>query len=189
MKLKNKIILVVVIILALSGAVIMGIWYQTSSKLTSTYLQNVSESSMKDAYHAFEYLLTDTSYMATMISENQKNVIQPVNTLNSEQIKQNNQWNQIYLENRRKILEYLNGIDGYKYYISGISIAANEKCIFSSNHVIEQNNTIYQKVKKLNCDKLKKTVIMMEPIHMEGLKSTVSSDYVVPAVRAITDDK
>lgn len=111
MKLKNKIILVVVIILALSGAVIMGIWYQTSSKLTSTYLQNVSESSMKDAYHAFEYLLTDTSYMATMISENQKNVIQPVNTLNSEQIKQNNQWNQIYLENRRKILEYLNGID------------------------------------------------------------------------------
>lgn len=57
MKLKNKIILVVVIILALSGAVIMGIWYQTSSKLTSTYLQNVSESSMKDAYHAFEYLL------------------------------------------------------------------------------------------------------------------------------------
>ena len=56
MKLKNKIILVVVIILALSGAVIMGIWYQTSSKLTSTYLQNVSESSMKDAYHAFEYL-------------------------------------------------------------------------------------------------------------------------------------
>ena len=50
MKLKNKIILVVVIILALSGAVIMGIWYQTSSKLTSTYLQNVSESSMKDAY-------------------------------------------------------------------------------------------------------------------------------------------
>ena len=66
----------------------MGIWYQTSSKLTSTYLQNVSESSMKDAYHAFEYLLTDTSYMATMISENQKNVIQPVNTLNSEQIKQ-----------------------------------------------------------------------------------------------------
>ena len=32
MKLKNKIILVVVIILALSGAVIMGIWYQTSSK-------------------------------------------------------------------------------------------------------------------------------------------------------------
>ena len=29
----------------------------------------------------------------------------------------------------------------------------------------------------------------MEPIHMEGLKSTVSSDYVVPAVRAITDDK
>lgn len=189
MKLKNKIILVVVIILDLSGAVIMGIWYQTSSKLTSTYLQNVSESSMKDAYHAFEYLLTDTSYMATMISENQKNVIQPVNTLNSEQIKQNNQWNQIYLENRRKILEYLNGIDGYKYYISGISIAANEKCIFSSNHVIEQNNTIYQKVKNLNCYKLKKTVIMMEPIHMEGLKSTVSSDYVVLAVRAITDDK
>ena len=145
MKLKNKIILVVVIILALSGAVIMGIWYQTSSKLTSTYLQNVSESSMKDAYHAFEYLLTDTSYMATMISENQKNVIQPVNTLNSEQIKQNNQWNQIYLENRRKILEYLNGIDGYKYYISGISIAANEKCIF---HQIMSLNKITLFIRK-----------------------------------------
>lgn len=72
MKLRNKIILVSVAVLMLSGIVITGIWYHSSNRLMNDYLTNVSESTMKDAYHTFEYLLTDTSYMATMISANEK---------------------------------------------------------------------------------------------------------------------
>lgn len=189
MKLRNKILIVLIAILLLSGGVVTGIWYHTSEKLSNTYLENVSESSMRDAYHAFEYLLTDTSYMATMISANKHNVVEPVTALNTEELITNNQWNQIYLDNRRTILNYINSIDGYKYYISGISIAANEKCIFSANHIIQGNVDIYEQIQKLDKDKLKKSVVMMEPLHMEGLKSTTSSDYVVPAVRAITDSK
>lgn len=189
MKLRNKIIIVLVVTLVLSSGIITGIWYHASNKFTNTYLHNVSESSMQDAYHAFEYILTDTSYMATMISQNTQNIIRPVTDLRGKNLKKNQQWNQNYLKNRRIILEYLNGVDGYKYYISGISIAVNKECIFSANHVIQQNVDLYDDIQKLDQDKLKTTVMMMEPMHMEGLKSTVSSDYVVPAVRAITDAK
>lgn len=188
MKMKNKIIIVLISILLFSGGVITGIWYHASSKLTNMYLQNVSESSMLDAYHAFEYILTDTSYMATMVSQNESNIIEPVLSLRNNKIKENNQWNQIYLENRRKILEYLKSVDGYKYYISGISIAVDRDCIFSANHVIRQDVNLYDNIQELDQEKLKTTVVMMEPMHMEGLKSTVTSDYVVPAVRAITDN-
>lgn len=188
MKLRNKIIIVLTTVILLSGIIITGIWYRTSSKLSDTYLKNVSESSMRDAYHAFEYLLTDTSYMATMISANTANIIEPVKTLNTEKIKENNQWNRTYLDNRRIILDYLNSIDGYKYYISGISIVANKDCVFAANHIVQEDANLYNKIQKLDQEKLEQSVIMMEPMHMEGLKSTVSSDYVVPAVRGITDD-
>lgn len=189
MKLRNKIILVSVAVLMLSGIVITGIWYHSSNRLMNAYLTNVSESTMKDACHAFEYLLTDTSYMATMISANEKNVVNPVQELNSKKLKKRNQWNQTYLDNRRTILEYINSIDGYKYYISGISIAANKDCIFSANHVIRQDQNLYDRILELDQEKLKRSVVMMEPMHMEGLKSTVSSDYVVPAVRGILNER
>lgn len=189
MKLRNKILIVLITILLLSGGVVTGIWYHTSAKLSNTYLENVSESSMRDAYHAFEYLLTDTSYMATMISANKHNIVEPVTALNTKELATNHQWNQTYLDNRRIILNYINSIDGYKYYISGISIAANKDCVFSANHNVPGNAELYEQIQKLDQNKLEKSVVMMEPLHMEGLKSTVSSDYVVPAVRAITNDK
>ena len=54
MKLRNKIILVSVAVLMLSGIVITGLWYHSSNRLMNDYLPNVSESTMKDACHAFE---------------------------------------------------------------------------------------------------------------------------------------
>lgn len=189
MKLKNKISMVLIVILLLSGIVITGLWYHTSDELADVYLKDVSDSVMKDAYHAFEYLLTDTSYMATMISANTKNIIEPVENLNREQLIENNQWNQTYLNNRRTILGYINDIDGYKYYISGISIVANEKCIFTTNHTIDKKIHLYDDIQKLDKDKLKKSIVMMDPIHLEGFKSAQASDYVVPAVRGITNNK
>ena len=46
---------------------------------------------------------------------------------------------------------------------------------------------MYRAIQSLDQERLKTSMVMMEPVHLEGLKSTVSSDYVVPAVRGITD--
>lgn len=187
MKIRNKILLTWVATLLLIGIIITSIWYHTSSKLSNTYLKNVSESAMRDAYHAFEYLLTDTSYMTTLVATNETNIIWPVTRLNDEKISLKGQWNQTYLDNRRRIMEYIKGLNGYKYYISGIAVAANKDCVFSTNYIIQNKQKLYEDITKLDQGKLKFSMVMMEPLHLEALKSTVSSDYVLPAVRGIVD--
>lgn len=189
MKIRNKILLAWLATLLLMGIAITEIWYSTSQKFTSVYLKNVSESTMQDAYHAFEYLLTDTSYMATLIATNKSNIIEPVMQLNQEEISLNGQWNQTYLNNRRIIMNYIKSLNGYKYYISGIAVAANKKCVFSTNYIIQDKGTLYEDIVKLDQKQLKRSMVMMEPLHLEGLKSTVSSDYVLPAVRGIVNDE
>lgn len=155
----------------------------------NTYLKNMSESTMLDAYHAFEYLLTDTSYMATLIATNEKNIIEPVSSLRPSVLEPGGQWNRGYLDNRRAILDYIKGMNGYKYYISGIAVASNEDCIFSTSHIIQDKAKLYEEILKLDQERLETSMVMMEPVHLEGLKSTVSSDYVVPAVRGIVDSR
>lgn len=189
MKIRNKILLAWLATLLLMGIAITGIWYSTSQKFTSVYLKNVSESTMQDAYHAFEYLLTDTFYMATLVATNESNIIEPVIQLNREEISQNGQWNQTYLNNRRVIMNYIKSLNGYKYYISGIAVAANKECVFSTNYIIQDKETLYEDIVKLDQEQLRHSMVMMEPLHLEGLKSTVSSDYVLPAVRGIVNDE
>lgn len=188
MKIRMKILSAWLTTLILMGTAITGIWYNTSQKFTSVYLNQVSESTMKDAYHTFEYILTDTSYMATLISTNEENIIKPVMQLNQKKIKQNGQWNKVYLDNRRIIMNYIRGLNGYKYYISGIAVAANKDCVFSTNYIIQDKKKLYEDIIKLDQEELKYSMVMMEPLHLEALKSTVSSDYVLPAVRGIVDD-
>lgn len=188
MKIRNKILLAWLATLLFMGIAITGIWYSTSQKFTNVYLKNVSESTMQDAYHAFEYLLTDTSYMATLIATNKSNIIEPVMQLNHEKISQNGQWNQTYLDNHRIIMNYIKSLNGYKYYISGIAVAANKKCVFSTNYIIQDKVTLYEDIVKLDQEQLKRSMVMMEPLHLEGLKSTISSDYVLPAVRGVVND-
>lgn len=187
MKIRNKILLVLITVLLSCGVITISIWYNTSRKVTNTYLDDISESTMRDAYHAFEYLLTDTSYMATLISTNENNIVAPVYKLNNSKIKENNQWNQEYLNNKRIIADFIGGMNGYKYYIVGITVVANEECIFSATHLLPDDKEIYDKVAKLDQEKLKWSMVMLEPFHVEGGKSTLSSDYVVPAVRGILD--
>lgn len=187
MSIKKKIFLVISTVLILSGIVIISIWYRVSSKLTDTYLKSISESTMLDACHAFEYLLKDTSYMAFIISSNNTNIIKPMEDLNNNKIENNGQWNKEYLRSRRIIERFIKELNGYKYYIVGITVVAKKDCIFSTSHLMQDNKKIYEKILELDQDKLKKNMIMMNPIHVEGGKSTYSSDYVVPAIKGITD--
>lgn len=47
---------------------------------------------------------------------------------------------------------------------------------------------IYEKLMMPDQEKLKTGMVMMEPIHVEGGKSTLSSNYVVPAVQGIVNE-
>ena len=189
MKIRNKILLTLLTVLLFTGIVLTTIWYGTSRSLMNTYLKNMSESTMLDAYHAFEYILTDTSYMATLIATNEKNIIAPVRSLRTSVLEPGGQWNQGYLDNRRAILDYIKSMNGYKYYISGIAVASNEDCIFSTSYIIQDKARLYEEIQKMDQKRLETSMVMMEPIHLEGLKSTVSSDYVVPSVRGIVDSR
>lgn len=190
MKIRNKILLVVIAVLLSAGILVNMAWYSGSNRMIEKHLTDISQSVMKDAYQAFEYLLVDTSYMATMISLNEKNIISPVENLKKREIKkENGQWNEEYLKNKRIITDYIKGMNGYKYYIVGITIVVQPDCVFSATHLMQNHDEIYQNILKLNQEQLKTGMIMMDPIHVEDGKSTLSSDYVVPAVRAILDKK
>lgn len=187
MKIRDRMILVILTVVVASGILITGIWYHTSSRMTDQYLTDISESTMRDAYHAFDYMLTDTAYMLTMLSLNEKNIINPVKKLNGGDLRYSGQWNLEYLENRRTIVDYIAGMNGHKYYIVGITIVANENCIFDTWHFAQNKRELYDEICKLDQEQLKSKMVMMEPIHAEEAKSTLSSDYVVPAVRGILD--
>ena len=187
MTIRNKILMVITAVLMLCSILITSVWYTASSKMADTYLKDISGSTMRDACQAFEYLLTDTSYMAAMVSLNDRNIIRPVKALNERTIMENGQWNMEYLKNRRIIKEFINDLNGYKYYIVGIGVIVNEGCTFSTSHLVEGQGDVYERIMGLDQDRLKKNIVMLEPIHVEGGKSTYDSDYVVPAVRGITD--
>ena len=172
-----------------SGILTTGVWYHTSSQMTDRYLTDISESTMQDAYNAFDYMLTDTSYMLTMISLNEKNIINPVRKLKGLDRRPDGQWNMEYLENKRIIDDYIAGMNGHKYYIVGITIVVDENCIFDTWHFAQNQRELYEEICKLDQEELKTKMIMMDPIHAEASKSTISSDYVVPAVRGILDKK
>ncbi|MEY8523147.1 HAMP domain-containing protein [bacterium 1XD8-76] len=187
MKIRDRMILVVLTVVVASGILITGIWYHTSSKMTDQYLTDISESTMRDAYNAFDYMLTDTSYMLTMLSLNEKNIINPVRKLKGLGRRPDGQWNLEYLENKRTIYDYIAGMNGHKYYIVGITIVVDEDCIFDTFHLAQNQRELYEEICKLDQETLKTKMVMMDPIHAEASKSTISSDYVVPAVRGILD--
>lgn len=187
MAIRNKILLVITAVILFCSILITSVWFSASSRMADTYLKDISDSTMRDASQAFEYLLIDTSYMASMISLNDRNIIHPVSLLNERTTMEDGQWNLEYLNNRRIIKEFINDLNGYKYYIVGIAVVINEDCIFSTSHLMDGQGDIYKKIREADQEKLKRNIIMLEPIHVEGGKSTYSSDYVVPAVRGIMD--
>ncbi len=99
MKIKDRMILVVLAVVAASSIMTTGVWYHTSSQMTNRYLTDISESTMQDAYNAFDYMLTDTSYMLTMLSLNEKNIITPEKNMDERSSRPDGEWNLEYLEN------------------------------------------------------------------------------------------
>lgn len=189
MTIRNRILLVVLSVILLTGFGITAIWNNASKQWTERYLNEISRSTMNDAYDAFRYILTDTSYMATMISLNKNDIIQPVELLSRGDLKENGQWNQVYLDNSRIIKSFISGQYGAKYYIVGINILVGADCRITTTSVVLNDTTLAKKISQVDQEQLKRTVVMLDPVYVEGGKSTMSSDYVVPAVRGILDSR
>ena len=136
MTIRNRILLVVLSVILLTGFGITAIWNNASKQWTERYLNEISRSTMNDAYDAFRYILTDTSYMATMISLNKNDIIQPVELLSRGDLKENGQWNQVYLDNSRIIKSFISGQYGAKYYIVGINILVGADCRITTTSVV-----------------------------------------------------
>lgn len=187
MKIRNKLSVSVMMIILGIGIVITTIWYRHSEKLSDKYLRDVSESTMKYAYNAFEYLLTDTEYMATLIATNENNIVNPVETLskNSSSLMKNGQWTREFLDNGRRIEEYIKGMYGYKYYIAGIAVSVTPDQLFSAGQSVMNKDDLNRSIARIDTEDLRYSMVMLDPVHVEGLKSTDSSDYIVPAVRGI----
>lgn len=188
MKIKTKIQLVLLLILLSSGLLITAIWSNAANTMADTYLDDISQRTMFNAYNTFAYILTDTADMATRIAMNEKNIIEPVSNFNENDYMINGQWSQGYLDNKRVIMEYVSGGIGYQYYLSGLAIIAEERCVFSTDIAASVKTQLYSEILKLDQEKLKTSVIMMNPMYLEGMASTATSNCVVPAVRGIVDE-
>lgn len=101
----------------------------------------------------------------------------------------NGQWNMTYLKNSRIIKSFINDLYGSKYYIVGISIIVNEECKVTTTSNIPNSDIVYGQIRQLDQELLKMNVVMMDPVYVEGGKSTLASGYVIPAVRGILDAK
>lgn len=188
MKLQTKVILILVLTLTLLCSVIISIWYRASSELTDIYLEDVSKTSMRDACNAFEYLLTDTTYMAALVATNQKNIVEPITRLNSAILMHGRQWNQTYLENRRLIMDLLSALNGYKYYIPGITVIANPDCYFDNSYAVRFRDNLMEKIQALDPDEIRYSMVMLEP--MQNVSRSNSSDsFVLPGVRAVLNQE
>ena len=186
MKLQTKVILILILTLVLICSVIITTWYRSSSELANIYLEDISETSMRDACRAFEYLLTDTSYIAAMVATNQKNIVEPITRLNGAVLMESGQWNRTYLENRRLIMEYLSALNGYKYYIPGITVIANQDCSFDNSYAVQYKDNLLEKIQELDPDTIRYSMVMLEPLQNVA-RSTAPGSYVLPGVRAVLD--
>ena len=174
-------------ILAFLALLVTGVWYQAARDITSIYLNSLSKSAMRDAYNAFDYILTDTKHMCTMIALNEENVVEPLAAIENNQVEQNGVLNSIYLQNQRKIKEYISSMNGYKYYIVGIDIVSSKGYRFSSGHIVQNYDELSRMIAETNDQELSQSMVMMSPLHVDSTWLCLSSDFVVPSVRAILD--
>lgn len=102
-------------------------------------------------------------------------------------MEQNGVLNSIYLQNQRKIKEYISSMNGYKYYIVGIDIVSSKGYRFSSGHIVQNYDELSRMIAETNDQVLSQSMVMMSPLHVDSTWLCLSSDFVVPSVRAILD--
>lgn len=182
--LKEKMLVILVPVVLISFILNSFFWYNTARKNAENYLENITNAYMNDAKSNFDFILTDTFHMITLISLNTKSIIDPVKEINKIPA-DTKVLNLDYITNHRKVKDFITTMNGYKYYIVGIGIASLNGYVYQTSSILKNSNELMKVLKTLDQEKLKTSMIMMPPMEVEGTWIKLKSDYVIPAVRAI----
>lgn len=174
-------------ILAVLGMLVSVVWYRTARDITRLYLNNLSQSAMRDAYNAFDYILTDTQHMCTMIALNEENVVDPLAAIEHNVVEVNGVLNGTYLQNQRILKEFISSMNGYKYYIVGIDIVSCKGYRFTSGHIVQNYDKLSEMIAETDEQQLRRSMVMLSPLRVDNLGVYLTSDFVVPSVRAVLD--
>lgn len=186
MKIRNKMILAVTLVVLLVGMITSGMWYYNSVMTINHYLRDYSNSTMKNTYESIKTVTDNVNYTEVMISNNVDNMVEPL------------KYNQIYgdareheydvLQNDRKIDEFISSVYGYKDYLSGIVVFPKEYDgkLYKVGAVTKSEEELYQKIRKLDESKMSQRSVMMFPEPVSR-NSSSSMTYLVPMVKSITD--
>ena len=164
-------------------------WHQRAQANAEKYLQAMADNYTQQANSSLNYILTDTFHMLTLITLNEESIIGPIQAIDHMELDQNSQFDMRYLENQRKIMDFLRTMNGYKYYIVGIQVFSALGHPFQTSALFRDNRALFSDIKAMDAKTLTTTMVMMEPMKVEGTWTKLHSDYVIPAVRAILDTR
>ncbi|MDC7248286.1 MAG: histidine kinase [Sphaerochaetaceae bacterium] len=184
LNLKGKMLVILIPVVLISFILTSYFWYNTARKNADEYLNNITKAYISDAQSNFDYILTDTFHMITLISLNTKSIIDPVKEINKIPA-DTKVLNLDYITNHRKVKDFITTMNGYKYYIFGISIASMSGYVYQTSSILKNSNEVMDLCKNLDQEKLKTSMIMLSPMQVEGTWIKLQSDYVIPAVRGI----
>ncbi|MDC7237747.1 MAG: histidine kinase [Sphaerochaetaceae bacterium] len=184
LNLKGKMLVILIPVVLISFILTSYFWYNTARKNADEYLNNITKAYISDAQSNFDYILTDTFHMITLISLNTKSIIDPVKEINKIPA-DTKVLNLDYITNHRKVKDFITTMNGYKYYIVGISIASLSGYVYQTSSILKNSNEVMDLCKNLDQEKLKTSMIMLSPMQVEGTWIKLQSDYVIPAVRGI----
>ncbi|MFA6844771.1 MAG: histidine kinase [Sphaerochaetaceae bacterium] len=189
MFIREKILFISLSVLLITVGFLSILWYRQAQTNARTYLETIANSYVDDANSSLNYILTDTFHMLTLITLNEDSIIDPVQAIDLIELDENGQLGMKYLENQRKIMDFIKTMNGYKYYIVGIQVFSRNGHLFQTSTLLKDNDRLLNEIKNSDSQSLSRSMIMLEPVKVEGTWTKLHSDYVIPAVRAILDNR
>jgi sensor histidine kinase YesM len=184
--LKGKMLFVLIPVLLGAFLLASVSWYITARKNADYYLDNITNAYMNDARSNFDFILTDTFHMITLISLNEKSIVEPIAEINSIP-NDSRVLDMEYLTNYRAIKQFITTMNGYKYYIVGIGIASANGYVYQTSSILKDLKDLLKVLDSTDKTKIKTSMVMLDPMQIEGSWIKLKSDYVIPAVRGIID--
>lgn len=182
---RTKVVGVALFLLLVTGLSLSLLWYHSSQTDARKYLNAMADDYARQANSSLNYILNDTFHMLTLITLNEEAIIEPIQAIDRMELDENRQLDMKYLENQRKIMDFLKTMNGYKYYIVGIQIFSAQGHPFQTSSLFRNNQELFSEIQSMDPSALASSMVMMEPMKVEGTWTRLRTDFVIPAVRAI----
>lgn len=185
MKIRNKMIASVALVVLLMGIVTSGIWYYYSVNTINSYLQDYSSSIMNNTYESIKTVTDNVNYTEVMISNNYDNMINPLKA--NQAYGDSHEYDYNRLVNDRKIDEFIGSVYGYKDYLCGICVFPKEfnGTLYKIGAIPKSPEQLYQTIKAIDPAKMERRSVLLMP---QPVSETAVSNltYLVPMVKTIT---